>query len=60
LIPDASIARGGCRVDSDIASVDGTLAARWRRASAALGSDTAWTNAEPDVPPDAHTGEAPQ
>ena len=60
LIPDASIARGGCRVDSDIASVDGTLAARWRRASAALGSDSAWTNAEPDVPPDADTGEAPQ
>ncbi len=49
LIPDASIARGGCRVDSDIASVDGTVAARWRRASAALGSASEWTAAEPVV-----------
>lgn len=59
LIPDASIARGGCRVDSDIASVDGSVAARWRRASAALGSDTEWTEAEPDALPDADTNEAP-
>ena len=50
LIPDASIARGGCRVDSDIASVDGSVAARWRRASAALGSDTEWTDAELAMP----------
>ncbi len=55
LIPDASIARGGCRVDSDIASVDGTVAARWRRASAALGSGTEWTDADPS---DADPGEA--
>lgn len=56
LIPDTHIARGGCRVDSDIASVDGTVAARWRRASAALGSDTEWTDEPtadaPDAPPD--------
>ena len=58
LIPDASMARGGCRVDSDIASIDGTVAARWRRAAAALGSDTEWTDAEPDVLPDADTDEA--
>ncbi len=50
LIPDASIARGGCRVDSDIASIDGSVAARWRRASAALGSDTEWTDAELAMP----------
>lgn len=50
LIPDSNIARGGCRVDSDIASVDGTVAARWRRASAALGSDTEWTDAALAVP----------
>ena len=49
LIPDASIPRGGCRVDSDIASVDGTVATRWRRASAALGSEVEWTEADADV-----------
>ena len=53
LISDASIARGGCRVDSDIASIDGTVPARWRRASAALGSGSEWTDdAEPDLPAD--------
>ncbi|MDL2336351.1 MAG: flagellar assembly protein FliH [Pseudomonadota bacterium] len=55
VIGDPSIARGGCRVDSDIASVDGTVPARWRRASAALGTESEWTH-EPDVgdelPPD--------
>lgn len=48
LVGDASIARGGCRVDSDIASVDGTVPARWRRASAALGTASEWTDA-PDA-----------
>ena len=34
LIGDASITRGGCLVDSDIASVDGSVVNRWRRAAA--------------------------
>ncbi len=50
LIPDTSIAPGGCRVDSDIASIDGTVAARWRRASAALGPASEWIEAEPLMP----------
>lgn len=37
LVADAQVARGGCRVQSDIASVDATLATRWADASAALG-----------------------
>lgn len=60
LIPDASIARGGCRVDSDIASVDGTVAARWRRASAALGSASEWTDAEPVVPAEVEPDQDPR
>ena len=40
LIADPAIARGGCLVDSDIASVDGTVASRWRRAAASL----AWSS----------------
>lgn len=49
LIGDPAVERGGCRVDSDIASVDGTVAARWRRASAALGSQTEWNADEDDL-----------
>lgn len=45
LIGDGSIARGGCRVDSDIATIDATVAARWQRASAALGSHAPWADA---------------
>lgn len=41
LLADASVARGGCRVESDIGSVDATLEARWERARAALAGDTA-------------------
>jgi len=44
LISDASIARGGCRVDSDIASVDSTVPTRWRRAAAALGPAAEWSD----------------
>jgi flagellar assembly protein FliH len=58
LIPDATIVRGGCRVDSDISSVDGTVAARWRRAAAALGSATEWADVEPIAPADADPDEA--
>jgi flagellar assembly protein FliH len=46
LIGDATIARGGCRVDSDIASVDGTVDMRWQRAAASLGSQAPWIEAE--------------
>ncbi len=43
LIADPTIARGGCLVDSDIASVDGTVPTRWRRAAASLGSEMPWS-----------------
>lgn len=48
LIADATIARGGCRVDSDIGSVDAGVDARWRRAAAALGFEAA-SIAEPGI-----------
>lgn len=38
-VPDASIARGGCRVETAQNEVDATLATRWRRALGALGVD---------------------
>lgn len=38
LVADASIARGGCRVESDIGVIDATVATRWARALGALGA----------------------
>src|SRR6218665_380086 len=37
IVPDPEVPRGGCTVDSDISSVDASLAARWQQAAAALG-----------------------
>jgi len=42
LIEDASLARGGCRVDTRSTEVDATLAGRWRRVLASLGSSDDW------------------
>ena len=42
LVADATIGRGGCRVESDIGQVDATIDERWRRAVAALGSELTW------------------
>ena len=42
LLGDASIARGGCLVESDIGVIDASLDARWRRAAASLGIDEGW------------------
>ncbi len=42
LVPDASVQRGGCIVESDIAVVDATVEARWSRAAAALGYEAPW------------------
>ncbi len=53
LISDAAIARGGCRVDSDIASVEATLGMRWQRAAASLGSQAPW------IEPPSPSGETP-
>lgn len=42
LVPDASVQRGGCIVESDIAVVDATVEARWSRAASALGYEAPW------------------
>jgi flagellar assembly protein FliH len=55
LVADASISRGGCRIDSDIGSVDATIDERWRRAAAALGCDDGWSG---EAPPAATETEA--
>lgn len=42
LIPDADVARGGVKVDADIASVDATIATRWQQAVSAIGQTSIW------------------
>lgn len=42
LVPDVSVQRGGCIVESDIAVVDATVEARWSRAASALGYEAPW------------------
>jgi flagellar assembly protein FliH len=50
LVGDATIARGGCVVESNIGLIDASIETRWRRAAAAIGRDDSW---QPSV------GEAP-
>ncbi len=55
LVPDATVQRGGCIVESDIAVVDATVEARWARAAAALGYEAPWHDGrEATNPADAH------
>jgi flagellar assembly protein FliH len=37
LVADAAIARGGCRIESDLGRVDATIETRWTQAAAVLG-----------------------
>ena len=42
IIPDAEVPRGGCKVESDIGSVDATLATRWLQVVQAVGQSSLW------------------
>ena len=44
LVADAAMTRGGCVVESDIATVDASIEARWDRAAAALGHHAPWND----------------
>lgn len=45
VLPDASLDRGGCLVESDVGRVDASLNARWRAASTHLGVQQDWKEA---------------
>lgn len=47
LIVDPAITRGGCLVESDIAVVDATIEARWKKVAALLGHDHDWGDTRP-------------
>jgi len=53
LIPDAEVARGGVKVDADIASVDATIEARWLQAVSAIGQQSIWEDRRGGVDDDA-------
>lgn len=55
LVADDAIARGGCRVESDLGAVDARIASRWAQAADAMGSREPWAIVEPD---DASEGSA--
>jgi flagellar assembly protein FliH len=44
LVSDAGIERGGCRVLSDVGTIDARIGARWARASATVGVEMPWAN----------------
>lgn len=42
VVGNPSIARGGCRVESEVGAIDAQVATRWTQAATALGSDEPW------------------
>lgn len=42
VLPDPEVPRGGCKVESDIGSVDATIAARWQQVTTAMGQQSLW------------------
>ena len=44
LVSDATLTRGGLRVESDISVIDASVETRWQRAAAALGCESAWSD----------------
>jgi flagellar biosynthesis/type III secretory pathway protein FliH len=46
LVPDATVERGGCQLEADIARIDASMPTRWQRAVAQVGLASPW--AAPD------------
>jgi flagellar assembly protein FliH len=42
------VARGGVKVDADIASVDATIATRWQQAVSSIGQQSIWQDRRQD------------
>ncbi len=42
LLANTTIERGGCRVESDVGSIDARIASRWAQAAGAMGSELPW------------------
>jgi len=55
LVGDPAIERGGCRVLSDVGTIDARIGARWQHASASIGAELPWNPTGDDALPE--TGE---
>lgn len=53
LVAEASIRRGGCRIESDLGAVDARIESRWAQAAGALGSTEPWSSVTGGEEPDA-------
>lgn len=42
VVEDATITRGGCRLETTTCEIDATIEARWQKLSAALAQDSSW------------------
>ena len=51
LLSQPSVARGGCRVESDAGVIDARIHARWAQATHALGTGVHWDDAEAGTAP---------
>jgi len=51
LVSDASIERGGCRVLSDVGTIDARIGARWAHASSTVGVEMPWSADDAPVDP---------
>lgn len=47
LVSDAAIERGGCRVLSDVGTIDARIGARWAHATSTVGVEMPWTGDDP-------------
>ena len=52
LVGDPAIERGGCRVLSDVGTIDARIGARWQHASASIGAELPWNPTGDDASPD--------
>lgn len=46
LLADESVGRGGCRAQTPLGEIDGSLATRWSRVAASLGLESTWDGAD--------------
>jgi flagellar assembly protein FliH len=51
IIEDASLTRGGCRVELGASEVDATLETRWKRVLESIGVKSDWLETSPPPPP---------
>jgi len=49
LVADPAIERGGCRVLSDVGTIDARISARWQHASATIGAELPWHTTSGDA-----------